>query len=319
MYNQPETALENYSINITKLSKARGGILCDTSIGQKLLVPFKGQEKRAQQLAGILSYLQKNGMDVEQLMLTDNNAYISRDNCEATYILKDYRYGRECSPDSWEDMKGAITSLASFHRILVGYAEQPNISLGDMISRKCARIINLKNYIRHKGKKNEFEHLFNTCYEHFLSQGQQAAQCIKEIEKNGIPVIYIHGDFNQHNVVLTQSGRWLPINLETTYQGYPQIDIAEYMRKMLEKNHWNKMLSDCLLESYMEERKMSKDEIRLLSALLLFPEKFCKLCSHYMNSRKSWVCDREVQKLIKLIEQNEERELYLKEAFGILC
>lgn len=51
--------------------------------------------------------------------------------------------------------------------------------------------------------------------------------------------------------------------------------------------------------------------MRLLQALLLFPEKFCKLCNHYSNSRKSWVCDRDVDKLAQLIQLSGEREEYL--------
>lgn len=58
--------------------------------------------------------------------------------------------------------------------------------------------------------------------------------CELENSKTLVPT-YCHGAFNQHNVVYTQSGRWLPVNFETMHPGYPETDLAEYMRKMLEK------------------------------------------------------------------------------------
>ena len=324
MYNQPEVALENYEISITKIAKGRGVYVCDTNKGQKLLVPYRGHEERAKSLRNVLIYIQRNGMDVEQVALNGEGNVISQDNCETSYILKDYRQGRECSTQNMEDMCGGMRALAQFHNIMSYYPEKPAaaaVSLVEKNGRKCAQIVKLKNYIRHRGKTNRFEHLFGQCYEHFLAQGQKSVEIIREIEGSSveqIPLIYCHGDFNHHNVICTPSGRWIPINFETIQPGYPEIDIAEYMRKMLEKNLWQAETGSLLLESYEQVRKLSSAEIKLLAALLIFPEKFCKLCNHYSNSRKSWVCDRDVEKLELLIEQNEKRELYLQSAFDIL-
>ena len=91
----------------------------------------------------------------------------------------------------------------------------------------------------------------------------------------------------------------------------PETDLAEYMRKMLEKNHWDTAVADAILDSYCSVRSLDDTSMRLLQALLLFPEKFCKLCNHYSNSRKSWVCDRDVDKLAQLIQLSGEREEYL--------
>ena len=63
----------------------------DTGIGQKLLVPYRGHEQRACTLRDTLAFIQRNGMDVEQISQTKEQCIISRDNCEDAYILKDYR------------------------------------------------------------------------------------------------------------------------------------------------------------------------------------------------------------------------------------
>lgn len=42
MYNQPEVALEKYELTVSRIIKGRGAYICDTGIGQKLLVPYRG-------------------------------------------------------------------------------------------------------------------------------------------------------------------------------------------------------------------------------------------------------------------------------------
>ena len=65
MYNQPECALDDYELNITQISKGRGSYLCDTSDGQKVLVPYRGFETRAQELR-----------DAEQIQLKKDGTII---------------------------------------------------------------------------------------------------------------------------------------------------------------------------------------------------------------------------------------------------
>lgn len=72
-------------------------------------------------LRDTLAFIQRNGMDVEQISQTKEQCIISRDNCEDAYILKDYRAGRECSTDSIDDMRGGSRALAQLHNILEKY------------------------------------------------------------------------------------------------------------------------------------------------------------------------------------------------------
>lgn len=179
MYNQPEVALEKYELTVSRIIKGRGAYICDTGIGQKLLVPYRGHEQRACTLRDTLAFIQRNGMDVEQISQTKEQCIISRDNCEDAYILKDYRAGRECSTDSIDDMRGGSRALAQLHNILEKYPLPSDIeveSLHEKAQRKCAQIVKLKNYILRRSKTNAFEHLFYECYERFLEQGKKSAE-----------------------------------------------------------------------------------------------------------------------------------------------
>ena len=51
--------------------------------------------------------------------------------------------------------------------------------------------------------------------------------------------------------------------------------------------------------------------------LLSYPEKFWKIINQYINSNKSWIPDKNVDKLRKVIEQNERRRELIDKMCGL--
>ena len=77
--------------------------------------------------------------------------------------------------------------------------------------------------------------------------------------------------------------------------------------KLLEKNDWNPALGKSLIGEYEKQRNLGSAELQFLGALLLFPERFWKVTNHYMNSKKAWVSQRDIEKLRKAIGQEKVR------------
>ena len=48
---------------------------------------------------------------------------------------------------------------------------------------------------------------------------------------------FCHGDCNQHNMLRTAQGVRL-VNYENLFYGEQMVDLANYLRKILEKNSW---------------------------------------------------------------------------------
>ena len=94
-------------------------------------------------------------------------------------------------------------------------------------------------------------------------------------------------------------------------------DLAKFLRKMLEKNNWSCELGMRLIEEYGQVRPLSKDELKQLYVILLFPEKFWKISNHYVNSHKAWVCERDIEKLEHMVRQENARTLFLENLFSI--
>ena len=88
-------------------------------------------------------------------------------------------------------------------------------------------------------------------------------------------------------------------------------DLANFMRKMLEKNNWNTGLGSDFIGTYDKVRRLSAQELRYLYYYLAYPEKFWKIANHYYNAHKAWLSGRNIEKLEKLIAQERVREEFL--------
>jgi spore coat protein I len=56
----------------------------------------------------------------------------------------------------------------------------------------------------------------------------------------------------------------------------------------MRKCNWNIQKASLLLDAYEEIFPLSSDEIIIMKAMLLFPQKFWRVANRYYNSRRSW-------------------------------
>ncbi len=123
-----------------------------------------------------------------------------------------------------------------------------------------------------------------------------------------------HGDYNQHNIILSQ-GEWTFLNFEQMVYDIMVRDLANFVRKILEKYNWNTGLGIDMITEYDKIRKLKQQELEQLYLRLAYPKKFWKIANHYSSSRKSWISGRDIEKLEKIIEQEPQRKQFLKMLF----
>lgn len=321
MYNRPELVLEQYDLEIKAFSKGRESYNCDTDQGQKVLKEYKGSKERAEFLADILEYLREQGMLVETVIRTRENSPIAVDDEETKYMLSDAFSGAECDTKSRDDMLEAVRQLAKLHNISAEYqGEVPPFVRADenallVLYEKHNRELNkVKNYIRAKKKKNEFEILFSGKYAEFMRKAEEVTNLLRRMVPQEEIFGFCHGDYNQHNVIFSRQGVAI-VHFESFSYHVRISDLANFIRKMMEKNNWNTGLGMDFIRTYDSVRKLSDGELRYLYLSLAYPEKFWKIANHYYNSHKAWLSGRNIEKLEKVIEQEGAREEFLKMLF----
>lgn len=340
MYYRAEQILSAYPMEFTGNTKGRGSILCTDSEGIYLLKEYNGSVRRLEMLGSVLEYLKWRGFLAEELVRTKEGGLRYQDVDGVSYFLRKTFQGRECDTRNQDEILYVIRQMARLHGLLSDYGKQPpdagacadtgtalpdgmwdvqedekpQPSLAEKHTRELKKV---KNYVRNKKKKNDFESEFLRGYEHYM---EQAMQVLKLEEEQTLPedaAQLIHGDFNQHNLIFTREGLAL-VGFEKLRCDLCVCDLTNFMRKILEKHNWNGGLGMDMVMTYNTVRTLEPWELRQLYIRLLYPEKFWKIVNHYFNTRKTWVSGRNIEKLTRLFSQEQKREEFLSMLFYLV-
>lgn len=323
MYIQPETIVEQYELSVSQITKGRGTYICKTEGKDMVLVPFRGSNERAEFLKSVMEYLCENHIIVEKIYRTKDGSAVAQDELGGKYILKEMFSGTECNIKNVGDIREAVTQLAFLHAALFScplpvpqFMKQEKETLLSTYEKHDRELIKVKNYIKNKKKKNEFERKFQEHYPMFIEMANQSVQLLEKKQTDCFALN--HGDFNQHNVIKTPEGYRI-IHLENLSFGIAVSDLVNFLRKTMEKNNWDEKLGLDMLKWYEEVLPLSKEDYTLVYTLLLFPEKFWKIANHYYNSHKAWLSGRDIEKLDKVIEQEAARLSFLEKLFSFIA
>ncbi len=325
MYNQTEAILAQYDLEINEVMKGRGNYICNTNKGIKLLVPFCGSKEKGEFLKLYLQQLKEQGFFVEQILENKNAEAVTEDEVTGErFIIKDYITGTELNTSNYAQMEEAVCLLGMYHNaselVKIDIPQKLKENAGNVVDsrqRHYRELVKVKNYIRNRKKKNEFEQIYMKHYEPMLVTAEESIERLKKQELQSPECGICHGDYNQHNAVY-KDGKWYIIHFENFTYSWQVVDLANFLRKMLEKNDWDIELGMQLIESYTKNQSLKSESLHQLYGLLLFPEKFWKVTNHYMNSRKAWISGRDIDKLKKVIEQETKRLKFMENLFSIL-
>lgn len=321
MYSRPEQLLEKYPLTVKSFSRGRECYLCDTSLGTYALREYRGSKERAAFLAEMLRYLKEKGLLVEEIMQSVEDEVLVMDEEERKFLLCENYHGAECDTKNKEDMLAAVKMLASLHNISRTFpGEVPEMirrnqnSLADLCEKHNREMKQVKNYIRSKKKKNSFEMLFVKQCDAFIQKAVAVTEALRNVECGEEMYGFCHGDYNQHSIIFAKQGIAI-VGLERFSYDLQIRDLANFVRKMMEKNNWNAELGMSLIQAYSDIHALQEQEKQYLYFFLAYPEKFWKLANHYNNAHKSWLSERNVEKLEKVIFQEEKRERFLSLLF----
>ncbi len=270
------------------------------------------------------------GVPADSIIRTKDDKVLAADIDGTTYYARDYIEGRECETKNREDVLASMGALARFHNCMNGY--EGEIPEGMRVSpdmlvleyeKHNRELKKVRNYVRGKKSKNEFEMIFWRSHAAFLEKAQKVTEKLhKQMEEvQGMAWSQMegicHGDFNQHNVLFVKDNVWIT-NFEASVYDVQMRDLANFLRKIMEKYNWNLELAVDMIHAYEKERTLARQEWEQLYIRLSYPEKFWKIANHYYNSNKAWISGRNIEKLNKVIEQEEQREHFLNMLFSFV-
>ena len=316
------SVLSQYPVTLRTTRKVRGALLCDTKEGLYLLQEYRGTQTRLTAEAALLSYLTENGMvHTDQIIKNEKEELLSKNEDGTGYVLKVWYPWPECSVNSVGDLGQAVNSLARLHvymrRVPAGTMEIVASQSGllaqyEKHNRELRRV---RAYLVRKKKKSVLEQFIQKSFD---SMYRQAANVEKKVSASGIELLeaqakkeghLIHGAYHQHNVLIGP-GQTAAVNFEQFRVGCQIEDLYQFLRKIMEKHNWNKDLGKRLIHEYCRIQNLSPEEFQLLGFMIAYPEKYWKQVNFYFNNSKSWISEKNIEKIKKAVEQTTVRTAF---------
>jgi len=321
--------LEQYDMTVNRTFKGRGTIICDTDQGMRVLKEYRGRTEKLELLFQLQGKL-KDSLRTDTLIRTKEGALFVKDLDNSVYILEEQVEGKECSYKNEEDIVKACGAMAKLHlKFMTPQSEKicvmPVFFYADEMERHTIECKRVRNYLRKLHNKTEFERALLKEYDYFLEKAVAVTRRAREesqaeyeayVNSNGL---YCHGDYQYHNVIFGKGsgGAYTGIvNLEHFAHDAGARDFYLLFRKISEKCDWSLDMAQSMLDAYQNRRVFPPIEWRSLCLRLEYPEKFWKIINFYYNSRKSWMPNRNYDKLESLIRQEKNREKLLNKFFS---
>ena len=326
-----KAAADMYPVKMMGVRRGRGAWICLTDQGLRLLKAYPYSQNHLIYENLLKQQITARGFErIDRLCVTKEGGLSAVGGDGKNYVMKQWYDGSELKTDDRAQIGSTASALAALHKAMQGlhiecewlqkYEPQ---DAGSRMRRHSRELKTIMNYMNGKKIKNDFEVLYMKYFPRFYAQSVSA---MKYYEENGGRTIFeksvgrgdfCHGEYNYHNVIW-EGTKMAAVNFDRAAPNAQMEDLYMFMRKILEKNHWDCSLGMAMLTAYMKERSLEGDELKYLYTLLLYPEKFWKIANHYYNSRKSWTSCRNTAKLKQVIAQIEERNQFIDEFCRII-
>lgn len=329
MNDKAVNVLEQYEMTVNRTFKGRGTIICDTDQGMRVLKEYRGRTEKLELLYQLQSKLNDN-LRTDTLVRNKEGALFVKDIDNSVYIVEELVEGKECSYKNEDDIVKACGAMAKLHlKFMTPQSEKicpmPVFFYADEMERHTIECKRVRNYIRKLHNKTDFERALLREYDYFLDKAVDVTRRAREesqaeyeayVNSNGL---YCHGDYQYHNVIFGKGsgGAYTGIvNLEHFAHDAGARDFYLLFRKISEKCDWSVDMAQSMIDAYQNRRVFPPIEWRSLCLRLAYPEKFWKIINFYYNSRKSWMPNRNYDKLESLIRQEKNKEKLLNKFFS---
>lgn len=318
------SVLEQYELQVDSTRRIRGAVLCDTDKGLFLLKEVPRTVSRLPVLAALYRHLEENGFPmVDSPLANREGEYLTVAEDGTAYMVKRWFQGKECDIRRESELKQAVRHLAGLHEVMK--LEDNSLPVGEGLDREFERhsreLRKVRNYARKRSAKREFEYAFLQAFDEMYRWAQRAEECLEKSEykilreeavRQGAAV---HGEYNYHNILICDQGIAVT-GFEHACCDLQLADFYYFLRKTLEKNHFDEKMGYQMLRAYDSVCHLDKRQREYLAIRLAYPEKFWKLANAYYCSNKAWLPERSAEKLRICVAQNEEKRRFLAGLFS---
>ncbi|MGN2339612.1 CotS family spore coat protein [Clostridium cagae] len=315
-----------FDIKIEIIKANKGVYYLKTNKGERCLKRINYGPQKLLFVYGAKEHLIKNGFgDLDRYYLNVNDEPYALVN-EDLYTLSEWLEGRECDFRNIDEVKIAAKTLACMHEASKEYDPPENSKLKSdlgrwphLMEKRTKSLDKMKDIIRKKNIKNDFDMIYLKSVEFYRELGKQALQTLKESNYYELCMIaeeektFCHHDFTYHNIIIDSNEKPHIIDFDYCKREVRTFDISNFMIKVLKRVDWNIDFAKAIIESYNSVSKLRDDEYKVLFAYLQFPQRYWRLANRYYYNEVNWGQNTFTNKLSSIIEEKDKFLSFLNE------
>lgn len=310
-----------YQIKIHEMIPMKGVYLLKTDKGNKCLKKINYGPQKLMYIYKAKEKIMQNGFKrIDKYFLTPEGSPYALVN-EDYYIVTDWINGRECDFKKSEELESAAGALAEFHKCAKGFVPEENLHMRNDIGKlpmtyekRLITLNKMREAARKTKKKTEFDILYLSNVDFYINNAKDA---IKKLDINCYgrvcqgafdDKVLCHHDYTYHNILFDNNNEVNIVDFDYCKEEIQIYDVSTLMVKALKRLDWEISMGKFIIEGYCKQKTITEDEINVLAAILIFPQRFWRLSNRYYYREAGW---SEATFLKKMKEIVGEREKYM--------
>ncbi len=323
--------MRKYNIELVSAEKIRGVYKVIGNKGNFCLKRMKNGRNKVKNTCILTEQLLLNKFTntAKYFRTKDGDSYVSYK--KNIFYLTEWLEGMECDLTNIDEAVNCAKLLAHFHSIS-NKIDRSRINVQNN-SRDLPKIFasnlndlqKFKRVITTKRIKNEFDVIFMENIDKFYNRGISAidmlnkSQYYKSLKVANDKKIICHNSFYYQNI-LKNNEKYFIVDFDSIAIDLQISDLGKLIRRLMFKRSygWDFNLAKSLIEAYSSVNRLSKEDIEIMFALIIFPHKFWKLGKKRYIKQKKWSETRYLHKLNKITSYNETQENFFQDYLSFL-
>jgi CotS family spore coat protein len=220
---------------------------------------------------------------------------------KSLYSLTDHLPFRESNFAAPAEFKKVVANVAVMHALAKNIApyndsfpQSSKQSVDGLYQSSAGKLISLKKNIAKYKQLSDFDVLFykNFSYYkekldqwHCLIRASNFEERDREAREKGE---FCHNLLKEEYLLLNKEDVYIT-NFSDCAYGYSLTDLALLLKRHFKASTDRTADITDIIETYHKNNPLTKKDIEILYALLLFPDKFIKICSQYYAKKRTWI------------------------------
>lgn len=318
-----------YGLEVKNMQEGERGILVYTDRGMKRLRETKSDEAKILFAASAYEHIYNNGFrQISCINRNLNGSYNIRYE-KSCYILQDFTKGSIYAVDEGRRAAAVGKALAELHKAGERFVPAPGsrarVDWGKWMEKLKSDSVSMKKYkelVQLKERKNHFDRVFLENIDGYLDGMKSSYEMLEQngyldkVRQSMACNQITHGAFKKHAILEDESGEVFITNLEECSYDICESDIATLLESFPGKNR--EEYAYAALEAYSCVKPLDEASLKVVTALLLYPRKFCRIAESAYGRKKNYNEMELAQKLERSIRREKRKQelaKYLNDAY----